>query len=55
MPSVISLSVGIIGILIILSTIFLKQHSVWDILGAFAMAAILYPIVYVIPWGRKKQ
>ena len=45
----------IIGILIILSTIFLKQHSVWDVIGAFALAAILYPIVYVIPWGRKKQ
>ena len=24
-------------------------------IGAFALAAILYPIVYVIPWGRKKQ
>ena len=45
----------IIGILIILSTMFLKQHSVWDVIGAFALAAILYPIVYVIPWGRKKQ
>ena len=35
--------------------VFLKQHSVWDVIGAFALAAILYPIVYVIPWGRKKQ
>ena len=45
----------IIGILIILSTMFLKQHSVWDVIGAFALAAILYPIVYVIPWGKVKQ
>ncbi len=45
----------IIGILIILSTMFLKQHSVWDVIGAFALAAILYPIVYVIPWGKAKQ
>ena len=24
-------------------------------IGAFALAAILYPIVYVIPWGKAKQ
>lgn len=31
---------------IILSTMFLKQHSVFDVLTAFAMAAIMYTIVY---------
>lgn len=45
----------IIGALIILSTMFLKQHSVWDVIGAFALAAILYPIVYVIPWKKKAK
>lgn len=31
---------------IILSTMFLKQHSVFDVLTAFVMAAIMYGIVY---------
>lgn len=36
----------ITGILIILSTVFLKQHSVTDVIAAFAMACIIYPFVY---------
>ena len=36
----------ILGILIILSTMFLKQHSVTDVIAAFAMACVTYPIVY---------
>lgn len=32
--------------LIILSTMFLKQHSVFDVLTAFGMAAIMYYFVY---------
>ena len=51
----IKIAATVIGILIILSTMFLKQHSVWDVIGAFAMAIILYPIVYVIPWGRHRS
>ena len=31
---------------IILSTMFLKQHSVFDVLTAFIMAAIMYIVVY---------
>lgn len=31
---------------IILSTVFLKQHSMFDVLTAFVMAAIMYAIVY---------
>lgn len=31
---------------IIMSTVFLKQHSVFDVLTAFIMAAILYLVVY---------
>lgn len=31
---------------IILSTVFLKQHSVFDVLTAFGMAAIMYLLVY---------
>lgn len=37
----------VLGILIILSTMFLKQHSVLDVIGAGCMAAIFYRIVYV--------
>ena len=37
----------ILAALIILSTVFLKQHSVTDVIAAFAMASILYPLVYV--------
>lgn len=31
---------------IILATVFLKQHSMFDVLTAFVMAAIMYAIVY---------
>ena len=36
----------ILTALIILSTVFLKQHSVTDMIAAFAMASILYPLIY---------
>ena len=35
-----------LSFLIILSTMFLKQHSVTDVIAAFAMACIIYPFVY---------
>lgn len=35
------------GFLIILSTMFLKQHSVTDVIAAAAMACVIYPLVYV--------
>ena len=41
---------SVLAFLIILSTMFLKQHSVIDVIGAFFMAAIIYLIVY-----RKKS
>lgn len=36
----------VMAFLIILSTMFLKQHSVTDVIAAFAMACIIYPFVY---------
>ena len=42
----VSCGIYILGILIILSTVFLKQHSVTDVIAAFAMACFVYPIVY---------
>lgn len=37
----------IMAILIILSTMFLKQHSITDVLCAFAIAAVAYRVIYV--------
>lgn len=36
----------ILTVLIIMSTVFLKQHSMLDVLAAMAMAAVMYAIVY---------
>lgn len=36
----------ILCVSIILSTVFLKQHSVFDMLTAFVMAAVMYIVVY---------
>jgi len=36
----------ILTILIILSTVFLKQHSVIDVFAAFVMAGVMYPMIY---------
>ena len=38
--------------LIILSTMFLKQHSVIDVIGAFMMAYFLYQFVYAEAGAR---
>ena len=36
----------VLGILIIFSTVFLKQHSITDVIAALAMACMIYPFVY---------
>lgn len=48
--NIIKLSAGILSILIVLSTVFLQQHSVADVIGGFALAAIMYLLVYVPNW-----
>lgn len=35
-----------IAVLICLSTLYLKQHSIWDIAAAAVLAALLYPLIY---------
>lgn len=42
-----------LAFLIILSTVFLKQHSVTDVLAAMVMAGIIYPFVYA-PAAKKE-
>lgn len=39
--------IRILTILIILSTMFLKQHSVTDVIAGLALSGILYQVVYV--------
>lgn len=36
----------VLTVLIVLSTVFLKQHSIIDMIAAFIMIAVLYPFVY---------
>lgn len=36
----------VLALLIILSTVFLKQHSITDVIAAIAMACMVYPFVY---------
>ena len=40
--------IGILVVLISLSTVFLKQHSILDGFGALALAAVMYVITYKI-------
>lgn len=47
---VIKILATILGIAIILATMFLKQHSIIDVIGAFVLAAVLYMIFYLPKW-----
>jgi CDP-diacylglycerol--glycerol-3-phosphate 3-phosphatidyltransferase len=40
--------VGLLTILIVLSTVFIKQHSVIDVLSAFVLYAVCYQLYYVM-------
>lgn len=46
---------GILMVLICLSTVFLKQHSVADGIGSILMASVIYPIAYAPETARKKK
>ena len=48
----------ILTVCIILSTMFLKQHSVFDVLTAFALAAFMYSVCYgsiAVAFERRRQ
>ena len=47
-------SAFVLTILICMSTVFLKQHSILDIFGAFGLNIIMYLIVYVPVWDKVK-
>ena len=48
-------SSGILMILICLSTVFLKQHSVVDVAGSLMMASVISPIVYTPAAARRRK
>jgi membrane-associated phospholipid phosphatase len=45
----------ILTVLICMSTVFLKQHSILDVLGRVALGLIMYVIVYVPTWGKESK
>lgn len=49
---IISIASWILTLFIILSTVFLKQHSFIDVVGGFILAVILYVIIYTVRWKK---
>lgn len=47
-------TVWLSGILIVLSTVFLKQHSVVDVILALLLNLLCYGMIYKKDWRRKK-
>lgn len=45
----------ILTVLICLSTVFLKQHSVMDIFGALGLNIVMYIIVYLPSWTKQSK
>lgn len=45
----------IVCILICLSTMFLKQHSVTDVIGGLAFGGIMYVLLYVVNYSRFRK
>ena len=44
----------VLSVSICLSTLFIKQHSVWDLFFAIVLAALLYPFTYCVKWKFAK-
>jgi membrane-associated phospholipid phosphatase len=51
------LLISINGILIILSTIFIKQHVILDVVSGIGLACLTYPIFEIIykKWAEKQR
>jgi len=45
----------ILTILICMSTVFLKQHSILDVIGGIALSILMYFFVYVLAWGKEAR
>jgi membrane-associated phospholipid phosphatase len=48
-------SAFLLTVLICMSTVFLKQHSILDVFGGIALSLIMYVIVYVPAWGKEEK
>ena len=42
----------VLNILIILSTMFIKQHSIVDVVLGLILAGVLIPVIFHVDWGR---
>ena len=49
------LASGILMVSIILATVFLKQHSMFDVLTAFFTASVVYLFEYIRSWEKAKK
>lgn len=47
-------SATILTVLICLSTVFVKQHSILDLIGSLVLSIPLYYISYMLPWSKNK-
>ena len=45
----------ILCILICMSTVFLKQHSLYDVGGAFVLMGVMYYVLYILPERRAQR
>ena len=45
----------VLCVLIVLSTMFIKQHSVFDVSTAFMLAFVMYNVVYIKNWMHLPQ
>ena len=45
----------ILCILICMSTVFLKQHSLYDVGGAFVLMGVIYYVLYILPERRAQK
>ncbi len=45
----------ILAVMIDLSTVFIKQHSVLDIWAGFAVSAVIYVVVYIVIRNRQRK
>ena len=43
------ISVFVLTVLICMSTVFLKQHSILDVFGGIILSVIMYTLVYLLP------
>lgn len=43
---------GILSVFIILSTMFLKQHSVVDVIGGIILGLLMFLVVYCVNWEK---